>query len=232
MRLSLLTLLFSLGLFVACGAEEKKSSDEAKATKAPQEGAVPAKGKSLFDGKTLKGWEKIPFGGSGDIEVEDGEIILYMGEILTGIKIKGEPLLKTNYELSLEAKRIDGVDFFCALTFPIADSHSTFVVGGWGGSLVGVSSIDNMDASENSTGSIQKLDDNKWYKLRVRVTDTNLHAWIDNREVVKLRHKNHEMSMRPGEIEECVPLGIATFQTKAAIRNIHIKRVKPDAENP
>lgn len=206
---------------VSCGvAEEPAAKQTEKATP----------GKSLFDGKTLKGWKKIPFGGSGDIEVEDGETVFYMGEVLTGIKIDGEPPLKTNYELSLEAKRIDGVDFFCALTFPIAGDHSTFVVGGWGGSLVGISSIDNMDASENSTGSVQKLDDNQWYKLRVRVTDDRLKAWIDERQVVDLYHKNHEMGMRPGEIEECAPLGVATYQTKAAIRNIRIKAVDPDEE--
>ncbi len=227
MQAPILTFVLSLCLLISCGAEEKNDTDKnAKSGK----GAVAAEGKSLFDGKTLKGWKKIEFGGSGDIEVEDGEIILYAGELLTGIKIEGEPLLKTNYELSLEAQRLDGVDFFCALTFPIGDSHSTYVVGGWGGSLVGVSSIDNMDASENSTGSVQKLDDKTWYKLRLRVTDTELHAWIDDREVVKLYHKNHEMSMRPGEIEECVPLGIATYQTKAAIRNIRIKRVTPESK--
>lgn len=216
------SILVGLGLFVSCQAEE--------APKAKAETEAVHKGKSLFDGKTLKGWEKIPFGGSGDIEVEDGELILYMGEVLTGIKLAGEPPLKTNYELSLEAKRLDGVDFFCALTFPIQDTSSTFVIGGWGGSLCGISSIDNMDASENSTGSIHKLDDNTWYKIRVRVTDTTLEAWIDEKQVVQLLHSNHEMGMRPGEIEECMPLGICTYQTKAAIRNIRIKSVPAKEE--
>ena len=85
-----------------------------------------------------------------------------------------------------------------------------------------------MDASENSTGSVQKLDDNKWYKLRVRVTDTKLEAWIDDKQVVQMMHTGHQMGMRPGEIEECAPLGIATFQTKAAYKNIRIKPVDPN----
>lgn len=227
MTFSQFSLALAFFVSVSCvGAEDVSETDDAAKSKP----AAKEEGKSLFDGKSLKGWKKIPFGGSGDIEVEEGEIRFYMGEILTGIKIDGEPPLKTNYELSLEAKRIDGVDFFCALTFPIAGSHSTFVVGGWGGALVGISSIDNLDASENSTGSVQKLDDNKWYQLRLRVTDTTLKAWIDEKEVVNLYHKNHEMGMRPGEIEECVPLGIATFQTKAALRNIRIKAVQPDKD--
>ena len=218
-----LSLALALGLFASCGAQKPPEAE--KATESP---AKPEpEGKSLFDGKTLKGWKKIDFGGTGDVEVDNGDIILYMGEVLTGIKIEGEPLLQTNYEISLEAKRLDGVDFFCALTFPIAGSHSTFVVGGWGGSLCGISSIDGLDSSENSTGSVQHLEDNRWYKLRLRVTDTILQAWIDDKRVVQVRHAGRRMGMRPGEIEECTPLGIATYQTKAAIRNIRIKRVTP-----
>jgi len=218
------TALLLLSFLVSCGAQETKAD---KAAPAPTK----KQGKALFDGKSLKGWKKIDFGGTGDIEVDDGEIILYTGELLTGLKWDGEVPYKTNYEISLDAMRIDGVDFFCALTFPIAGAHSTFVVGGWGGSLVGISSIDDMDASENSTGSVQKLEDKQWYKLRVRVTDTRLDAWIDEKQVVKLLHTGRRMGMRFGEIEECVPIGIATFQTKAAIKNIRIKSVEPDASD-
>ena len=225
-RLFTFTTLILLSFLVSCGAQEAETSKPAdKETPAP---AKP-QGKALFDGESLKGWKKIEFGGTGDVEVDDGEIILYMGELLTGIKWDGEAPYKTNYEISLDAKRIDGVDFFCALTFPIAGAHSTFVVGGWGGALVGISSIDDMDASENSTGSVQKLEDKQWYKLRVRVTDTRLDAWIDEKQVVKLMHTGRRMGMRFGEIEECMPIGIATFQTKAAIKNIRIKSVEQDA---
>ena len=226
MRLFTFTTLLLLSFLVSCGAQEAENGKTANKAAPPPD---KKQGKALFDGETLKGWKKIDFGGTGDIEVEDGEMILYMGELLTGLKWDGEVPYKTNYEISLDAKRIDGVDFFCALTFPIAGSHSTFVVGGWGGSLVGISSIDDMDASENSTGSVQKLEDDRWYKLRVRVTDTRLDAWIDEKQVVKLLHTGRRMGMRFGEIEECVPMGIATFQTKAAIKNIRIKSVEPDA---
>lgn len=229
MRLPSLSTLLLLACFVSCEAKEEAAKDSKPAAAKEKDGKA-EKGKALFDGKSLKGWKKIEFGGSGDIEVEDGEIIAYMGELLTGFKLEGEAPYKTNYEISLEAKRLDGVDFFCALTFPIAGAHSTFVVGGWGGSLVGISSIDDMDASENSTGSVQRLEDNQWYKLRVRVTDTRLDAWIDEKQVVELMHTGRRMGMRFGEIEECVPIGIATFQTKATFRNIRVMQIEPDAK--
>jgi|MDTC01.3.fsa_nt_gb hypothetical protein len=217
-------LCLTLSLFNACQAEEEKPKDASKAKK-PTSKVV-----SLFDGKTLKGWKKIDFGGTGEVEVDEGELILYMGEIMTGIKIDGEPPFKSNYEISLDAKRIDGSDFFCALTFPIRDTNCTFVVGGWGGSLVGISSIDNMDASENSTGSVHLLEDKVWHHLRLRVTDTILQAWIGEKQVVNMVHTDHKLGMRFGEIEECLPLGIASFQTKAAFKNIKIKPVDPKAE--
>ena len=39
-------------------------------------GADQAKWQPLFDGRTLDGWKITNFGGEGDVEVEDGQIIL------------------------------------------------------------------------------------------------------------------------------------------------------------
>lgn len=203
-------------------------ADEAPAT--PDGDA--AKTKVLFDGKSLKGWKEVDFGGNGEIYVEDGALILGMGEVMTGIVVEGDPPYRINYEISLEAKRISGTDFFCGLTFPIKEACCTFIVGGWGGSLVGISSIDRMDASENETGSVQHLEDDRWYKLRLRVTDQFIRAWIDEKRVVNLPYEGRQLGMRPGEIESCMPLGIASFQTKAALRNIVITPVDPDEEKP
>ena len=75
--------------------------------------------------------------------------------------------------------RVDGIDFFCGLTFPVADSHASFIVGGWGGTVVGISSIDGMDASENATTKYVKFQLKRWYKIRIRVTPTSIQAWID-----------------------------------------------------
>ena len=50
-----------------------------------------------------------------------------------------------------ETHGMQGGDFFCGLTFPYGDASCTFVVGGWGGGLVGLSSINGDDASENET---------------------------------------------------------------------------------
>ena len=57
-----------------------------------------------------------------------------------------------DYEVTLEGKRVAGDDFFCTTTFPVGESFCSFVVGGWHGTVVGLSSIDGMDAVASGGG--------------------------------------------------------------------------------
>ncbi|HET6407584.1 MAG TPA: family 16 glycoside hydrolase, partial [Chthoniobacteraceae bacterium] len=139
--------------------------------------------------------------------------------------IDGAPPALINYEISLEAMKLDGDDFFCALTVPVAQSFCTLVIGGWGGTLVGISNIDEMDASENFTSQFRKFVPNRWYQIRFRVTSKKLEAWIDDEQLVDADIEGKKISMRLGEIEMCQPLGIATFRTRSALRNIKLKTI-------
>ncbi|MHA3773945.1 TIM barrel protein [Verrucomicrobiota bacterium sgz303538] len=177
----------------------------------------------LFDGKTLKGWKVTEFGGRGEVTVQDGAIVLDAGNDLTGINLAGEPQ-RMNYEVELEAKRVEGSDFFCGLTFPVEKNNVTLVVGGWGGTMVGISSIDGMDASENETSFARKFDNNRWYRIRVRVTPGKIQAWIDDEQVANVSTEGRKLSMRAGEIESSEPFGIASFRTRAALRDIKIRK--------
>lgn len=179
--------------------------------------------KSLFDGKSLGDWKPTQFGGEGEVEVKDGELILNMGGPLTGVTYTGE-VPKTNYEISLEAMRDEGFDFFCGLTFPVADSHCSFIVGGWAGSVVGLSSIDGFDASENDTTRFRKFKQDRWYKFRVRVTPKRIQCWIDDEEEVDQDIEGKKIGLR-AEVEPSKPLGLATYETKARIRNIRIRQL-------
>ena len=105
----------------------------------------------LFDGKTLKGWKEADFYGKGKAHVKDGAVILEKGKQMTGITYAGKDFPKVDYEVTLEGKKIEGSDFFCTTTFPVGDSFCSLVVGGWGGEVVGLSSIDSEDASSNET---------------------------------------------------------------------------------
>ena len=179
--------------------------------------------KPLFDGRKLGPWETAVFGGEGEVSVEDGKIMLGFGDMLTGVTHKGD-FPKSDYEIRLEAMRVDGIDFFCALTFPVQDSHCTFVVGGWAGAVVGLSNIDGRDASENDTTKYMAFDDNRWYRIRVRVTADKIQAWIDDARLVDQGIRGRRIEIRP-EVDLCTPLGIASWQTRAALRNIEYRRL-------
>jgi hypothetical protein len=179
--------------------------------------------RTLFDGKSLSGWKSTEFGGEGDVEVEDGQIILRAGNPMTGITGTGEyPTM--DYEISLEAKRVDGSDFFCGLTFPVGDKPCTFVIGGWGGGVIGLSSLDGFDASENETTRYQEFENGKWHKVRVRVTKDKIEAWLDDKQVADVETEGRRISIRP-EVELSRPLGIASFSTTAALRDIKLKQL-------
>jgi hypothetical protein len=177
----------------------------------------------LFDGKSLNGWEITNFGPQGPVYVSGGEIILCMGDGCTGITFKRD-FPEINYEVSLDARKIDGNDFFCGMTFPVGKDPCTLIIGGWGGTTVGLSSIDGMDASENETTTLRKFEKNQWYHIRLSVTPGDIQAWIDSTRVVDLKITGRKLSIRP-EVELSKPFGIASWRTTAALRNIRVEKI-------
>ncbi len=174
----------------------------------------------LFDGQSLTGWEITNFGPQGPVRVSDGTIVLGMGDGCTGITWKQEfPV--DNYEVSLEAMKVDGNDFFCGMTFPVGKDPCTLIVGGWGGTVVGLSSINGMDASENETSTLRQFEKNRWYRIRLKVADGKIQAWIDDEQVVDFTIGNNTISIRP-EVELSKPFGIASWHTTGALRNIRV----------
>ncbi len=191
-------------------------------TKPPTEAAATSAWKSLFDGKTLTGWKSIEFGGEGEVTVEDGKIVMQRGSDLTGVVYAGDALQKVNYEITFEAQRIDGLDFFCGLVFPHKEEFCSFVVGGWGGGVVGLSSVDGNYANENSTGSNSVFKSEQWYRIRLRVGDNFVRAWIDDKNVVDLDLTGHQLSVHPA-VDLAKPLGITCYSTIAGLRDIHYR---------
>jgi hypothetical protein len=182
---------------------------------------------TLFDGSDLDNWERTDFAGKGEVQIdENGSMVLEMGAELSGVHWKGKTELpKINYEVTLQAKRTMGNDFFCGLTFPFKDSHATLILGGWGGSLIGISSLDDFDASENDTGDAYVFEDKKWYDIRLRVTEEKLQVWLDSKMVIDSDVEGRKVSMRFGEIEMSVPFGICTYATTGVIRDIKIQKL-------
>lgn len=205
------TTIFSLVLVlfasISASAEEAKEKPKAK---------------SLFDGKSLEHFEIPQFGGEGSVEVKDGVITMGQGVMLTGITYKKDDFPKTNYELTWEARRTMGIDFFAAATFPVKDSHCSFIPGGWGGAVVGLSNINGEDASENETTTYIAFKDDQWYQFRVRVTDKKIEAWIDDKRVIDANIEGKKITTR-NEVDLSHPMGIAAWQSAAEIRKIELR---------
>src|SRR2546430_1403313 len=120
--------------------------------------------------------------------------------------------------------RVEGSDFFCGLTFPVGTNPCSLIVGGWGGGVVGLSSLDGEDAANNETTKVMNFEKGRWYKIRLRVQPTTIEAWIDEEKIVDVNTTDRRISIR-FEVEPSVPFGIATWSTTGAIRNIRLRRL-------
>jgi hypothetical protein len=181
----------------------------------------------LFDGQSLEHWKKVDYAGGGDVSVKDEALILGMGQPMTGVKWVGEALPKSNYEVTFEAQRVDGSDFFVGLTFPVKDNPCSLILGGWGGGLTGFSSIDGMDASENETTGYMQVEKGKWYQVKLRVSDARVEAWVDDKKVAGFDHRGRKVGIRI-EVEGNKPFGFSTYQTVGAIRKLKLREMTED----
>lgn len=176
----------------------------------------------------VKHWENASFGGDGAIEIkkhlEHGvEIEMMPGDPITGIRWSGE-FPNEDYELRLQARRVDGFDFFAAVTFPVGEEQCSFVLGGWGGGMVGISSIDGSDASANETTQYKEFETDQWYTIRIRVDEMNVTCWIDDVEFATVPRAEHTLDIRI-EMDPCLPVGIANFMTRSELRNIGLRKL-------
>ena len=225
-------------LVVIAGCMTKRSSGEVEVQPAKRPGGPVMQSNltnrwstdwtTLFDGKTLHNWTTTDFAGGNEAKVEkEWAIQIESGAELSGITWTNGSLPKNDYEISLDAMKTQGSDFFCGLTFPVKDSFCSLILGGWGGSVVGLSSIDGLDASENETTKSLYFAPDKWCHVRVRVTDKKIQAWLDDEIIINVDTEGHQITLRFGEIYKSKPLGVATYITSAALKNIQLRLVKP-----
>jgi hypothetical protein len=161
----------------------------------------------------------------GKVAASEGKLVLEAGAPMTGITwTKRFP--REGYAISLEASRLEGSDFFCGLTFPVGDSYLTCIVGGWGGGTVGLSNIDGYSAVENETTTFTSFENNKWYRIRLEVTAKRIEGWIDDALKFKVERKGQRFAIWPQQ-EPSKPLGITTYYTKAALRELKFMSLAP-----
>ena len=187
----------------------------------------------LFNGRDLTGWNVLTkdyFDMPGKVSVKDGAMILGSGSDMTGVQWGGE-MLRTDFTVSLEARRVDGSDFFCGLTFPVGKSYVSLIMGGWGGSAVGLSNVDDMSAIENATTQAIEFVQKKWYSIEVTVADGYVRVWLDDKKIIEQVIAGKRFTIWPQQ-EPVRPLGVATSATTGAIRRFTVKRLAPSKAPP
>jgi len=189
---------------------------------------TPGQEVELFNGRDLTGWKVLTeeyFDMPGKVSVKDGAMILGAGSDLTGVRWGGE-VLKTDFTLSLEARRVEGSDFFCGLTFPVCEGYVSLILGGWGGTAVGLSNVDDMSAIENATSQAIEFVKGKWYSIEVTVADGYVRVWLDDKKIIEQVIAGKRFNVWPQK-EIVRPLGVATYCTVGAIRRFAVKRLAP-----
>jgi hypothetical protein len=82
-----------------------------------------------------------------------------------------------------------------------------------------------LDASENETTKFFNFEKGRWYRIRLRVTEKKIEAWVDQEKLVDVAIDGKKISVRPGDIELSQPFGIAAWETTAAVREIRLRRL-------
>lgn len=180
----------------------------------------------LFDGRSLAGFATTDFGGQGEVAARDGRLHLGIGNPLTGVTWTGA-VPHGDYELEVVGRRDDGGDFWCGLTFPVGDSHLTLVLGGWGGSLCGLSSLDGNDAAHNSTRVLRAFENGRDYAVRLTVTPARIDVHVDGEPLLAADLRGHTLGLRP-EVQLSRPLGLCSFASAASFGSL---RWRPLARN-
>ncbi|MBM4039871.1 MAG: DUF1080 domain-containing protein [Planctomycetes bacterium] len=188
-----------------------------------------AEWQALFDGKTLTGWRVLKeFAGAGPrggARVEEGRVVLPPGKPFTAIAWAGEfPV--NDYEVRFQAMRAAGESEFGSVVFPIGWASCQLVLGGWGGTVVGVNIVDGRRPHEDATAKRFVFTPGRWYSFRLRVTTVKVEAWIGEEKVVDLTRAGRKL-LCENEAVPMRPLAFYSQETTGAVREIQVRELTP-----
>ena len=73
------------------------------------------------------------------------------------------------------------------------------------------------------------FENGKWYHVRLRVVPNRIQAWLNDEGLVDVDTTDKDIDIRI-EVEESKPLGIATWNTAGAVRNIKLKKLPEETQ--
>jgi len=199
------------------------------------EAVKPGEWQSLFDAKSLRWWKPYPGGEGSKVSVRSGRVVLKGGQPVSAI-IWTRDFPRVDYEVAVDVMRAAGPDAFCIVVFPIAESRCALALGGMGGRTVGLGLVDGRGFNKNMTTRQMAFENERWYRLRLRVARGKVEAWIDDEKIADLGTAGHAFSVYRAWAP-LDPFGVSTTgATTGALRNMRVRRlpgaVEPRGEAP
>lgn len=177
-------------------------------------------------------WQMIDFGFNSEPTATAQALVIPSSERVSGLSFNGDldALLgqsRDHYEIALQARRTWGNDLFLGLTFPLGrQDAASLVLGGWGGGICGLSDADGQSANANPYKSIRNFENGRWYKVRLRVTPSQVQAWLDGEALFTVERAQVKHFSVRSEVEPTAPLGLFTFATSAEIKDVRARQLK------
>jgi hypothetical protein len=95
------------------------------------------------------------------------------------------------------------------------------------GDYVGMEFVDGK-ADTKQTAKQVPFQNGRWYKLRLRVTQAKIEAWADDTKMIDLPRAGHTFSAH-AEYNDVKPFGFLAWAAEAALRNITLTKLGPQA---
>lgn len=129
----------------------------------------------------------------------------------------------SHYEITLDAKKLSGNEGFLILFYARNATHFCWLnLGGWGNSQDG---IQQARGQRNPLALVMQptihVKEGHWYHIRLRCDGPEIQSWVDGKKCVNYRIQSP--SAFKGKI------GIGTWQTQAAFKNITVRSLKDQA---
>lgn len=127
-----------------------------------------------------------------------------------------------NYEFTLQARKIGGAEGFLILFRGISDEEFYWYnFGGWNNARHGLEKGTKGKRWEMVGTPVDgKIEENKWYDIRIRCENEHIQIWLDNKRL--LDYKDTAGPHLKGR------LGLGTWSTQAEYRNIKVKDLNGD----
>ena len=202
-------------------ADAEEPTDDVQPPPPPTEWTT-GKPIALLDGNSTRGWAASE-AHRCKASVKDATLHMEAGTTW-GVVTSTRTLPKANYELAFEAMRVEGTGDMATVVFAVGPCRCAFRVGADDSKVAWLS---NVDGSASRVAGAPGLDNGQWHKVRLRVTDAKVEAWVGDHQVVDQPRIGHSFEL--AGVEGVAPLSLCSKAMKVAWRNIVLLPLAPSA---